>query len=415
MVIGNYVVGFLGRGHWQSAVYDMWDSTHSVGLGASGSILCRRFCIRRSTKVRVLPRLEPGYVYPYIQNGRAAASAGWGPAWDINQGIDQEWTFSYDGTGYGFSATVEWGGDNFFGAGSSTNTGNGAYSWFDTYYNFGKFAQIMLGNPQVTQFSQASPIEGVAIYEWNYLIQSEFAAMLQLYPMSGAILAGGLYLPQNSNNPLVPGANLSAFGNAQAGTSPNFGNNWFIAAQYAVPNMATVNAFVNMTGNMGATTATNKDFNINANITAIPNLPIVFRYAAEFADSSNVVNHGMLGVTDAMGPLTVKLEGALAMDTKVSSFAAQGELQYALANPYGIGVQPGCDDGNGVNWFDWGSGDWAGLEIYPYVIANYDNGSDIRLGFLHATGATPGTAVSTASVPNAQEKNATTALVLDYI
>ncbi len=344
-----------------------------------------------------------GMFIPYIQNGSAAASAGWGPGWDTNQGIDQEWTFSYDGNDYGFSATVEWGGDSFFGAGSTHST---AFSWFDTYYNLGKFAQIMLGKPMVTQFSQASPIEGVAIYEWNYVLNAEFATMLQLYPTSGAILAGGLFMPSNG---------ASAFANAQAGTSPNLGNNWFVAAQYAVPNLATVNAFVKMTGNMGATTATNKDFNINADISAVPNLPIVFWYAADFTDSNNLVNHGMLGVTDAMGPLTVKLEGALAMDTKVTSFAAQGELQYALSNPYAVGIQLGYDDGNGVNWFDWGSGDWAGLEIYPYLIANYANGSDIRLGFLYATGATPGSASSPVIVPTAQEKNATIALILDYI
>ncbi len=356
-----------------------------------------------------------GVFIPYIQYGSNTASAGWAPPWDNNKGIDQEWTFSYDGNGYGFTATVEWGGDNFFGAGSAPSsiaaTAFPAYSWFDTYYNFGKFAQIMLGKPRITQFSQFSPVEGVGISEWNNVTPGDFTAMLQLYPTSGAVLAGGLFLPENA-----PGATSDgAFANAVAGISPNFGNNWFVAAQYAVPNMATVNAFVKMMGALGGTTATTKVFNINANISAVPNIPIVFWYAADFTNSNNLVNHAMIGGTDTMGPLMVKLEGALAMDTKVTSFAAQGELQYAVADPYGVGIQLGYDDGNGVNWFDWGTGDWAGLEIYPYVIANYDNGSRIRLGFLYATGATPGSATSAVIAPGANEKNATTALVVDYI
>lgn len=360
-----------------------------------------------------------GVFIPYIQYGSNAASAGWAPPWDNNKGIDQEWTFSYDGAGYGFSATVEWGGDNFFGAGSAptssglanagaTNQAYGAYSWFDTYYNFGKYAQIMLGKPRITQFSQFSPIEGVGISGWNNVATSDWLTMLQLYPTSGAVLAGGLYLPENAAN---AGA-LGAFANAQAGTSPNFGNNWFVAAQYSMPNMATVNAFLKMQGDFGGSTATTKVFNINANVSAIPNLPIVAWFAYDFTNTSFSTIHGMLGITDNMGPLTLKLEGAILSEStspSLTSVAGQGQVDYVVSGPYSVGVILGYDDGKGVNWFDWGTGDWAGFELYPYVMASYANGSRIKLSFLYATGAGTGSQVVST------EQDATTAVTIDYI
>ena len=50
-----------------------------------------------------------GNFYPYISFNGYNNVPGWGPNYDTNGGIDQEWTFAYAGKNYGFDMTTEFG------------------------------------------------------------------------------------------------------------------------------------------------------------------------------------------------------------------------------------------------------------------------------------------------------------------
>ncbi len=69
--------------------------------------------------------------------------------------------------------------------------------------------------------------------------------------------------------------------------------------------------------------------------------------------------------------------------------------EYVIAAPFSIGATVGYDGGTG--WLNQGIGNyqtvnaWNGLEIYPYVKANFDNGSSLKIGVVYTSGGVNGT------------------------
>jgi len=178
-----------------------------------------------------------GNLFPYYSVGGAAGGWGWGPTWDTNsaQGIDQEWTFSYDGNNYGFSGTFEFGG-GFFGVDGATSPGGGALSWFQTYYKFGDIAKVTIGRPRFNDYTEFSQVEGNNFKRFG---DSDYMAIVQVFPVAGASIAAALYVPYiyadttGSANYILNQASLAT-------VSPDYGSNFGLAASYAVPNLVSI-------------------------------------------------------------------------------------------------------------------------------------------------------------------------------
>jgi len=177
-----------------------------------------------------------GNLFPYYSVGGANAGWGWGPTWDVPpaQGIDQEWAFSYDGNNYGFSATFEFGG-GFFVTGS-TSPGGGAVSWFQTYYKFGDVAKVTIGRPRFNDYTEFSQVEG---NNWKRFGDSDYMAILQVFPVPGASIAAALYVPYTAAD-TTGSANYILNQLSVPTISPDYADNFGLAASYAVPNLVSV-------------------------------------------------------------------------------------------------------------------------------------------------------------------------------
>jgi len=357
---------------------------------------------------------DRGTFYPFAQVGSNASVAAWGPQWD-GQGIDQEWTVSFDskpdssGNSYGFAGTDEFGGQNLFGT-------NGA-TWFNTYYNIAGVAKLEFGIPRNYDYSvggQAEPYGGWETSGWEMIeCNADSLAFLELTPTSGLKVAAGMYA-----GPDDPQLFSTALGVTEAG----FANNFVIAASYAIPKVATINAFYKAetqgTGFLTNDTANElKALDINATITAIPNYTFVAMYAGEFQNSGDPVSRVLLSAKGSASALTYAVDFALAMDSAVTAYAAEASAEYAIQGPYALGALVGYDNGEGVNWFEGGYGGYAGFMINPYVAANLDNGSRIRVGILYATGVSSPTTDSSGQLSEAfaTQQDAVVGLAIDYV
>jgi len=331
-----------------------------------------------------------GNFYPVFVWGSNSATSGWGPSWDNVKSIDQEWTFSYDGNNYGFNATFEFGGDNF------ANTGNPAtaapsISWFATYYKFGDLVKVTLGKPRFNDYTDFSVIEGQNFKRFG---DSDFMGIFQVFPTPGLTLAAALYTPD-----------VGAVANAMAGVSGDYGNNFGVAASYAAPNLASVKVLYRASeATLGG--AATKLVSGSVNVSAMKGLTAEAGVQADISNSSNTVLMAWLsGGTTMFAPLTVNADLALKNSSSPSQTAYFAEIQgeYVVMAPWSLGVQLGYDGGSAtgvkVGWYGGGSGDWTGLQIWPYVKAAFDNGSSLKVGFVYASADSAGASNAVIAVP----------------
>jgi hypothetical protein len=307
-----------------------------------------------------------GVLYPYITVGSITTN-GWAPHFDPpGNGIDQEWGFGYDGKDFGFTGTFEFGMDNF--AASAANL-----SWFSTYYKVGDLARITLGKPRMSDYTQFSMIEGND--SGLRFSDSDFGGFLQVTPVTGLSVGAALYVPK-----------ADAFANTAA---LDYANNFGIALSYAVPDMMTLALYYRASG--GATGT--KQFTAGANISAVKAFPITVSYTGDFSNSANLVNKAFVSLGTGMAPVSVSVDAAVKMQTLAPtlSFAVEADAQYVLMGNWSLGATVGYDDGNGIKWFEQGDGVWAGLEVWPYLLGKFDNGSTFKVGFLYASGSTAAT------------------------
>ncbi len=335
-----------------------------------------------------------GNFYPFFQIGSNTATSGWGPTWDTEKGIDQEWTFSYDGNNYGFNATFEFGMDNF----GNTITGVPTISWFGTYYKFGDLVKVTIGKPRMSDYTDFSAIEGQNFARFG---DSDFGGFVQLYPVPGASIAAALYSPNTG---------VGAIGNSAAGLAADLGKNFGVAASYAVPNMASVKVMYKAReGTLGdSSTGYQNVVSGSVSYTGIQGLTAIAGAQADISNSNNTVITGYLtGSTTMLAPLTVKVDLALKNQASPSATAYFAEIQgeYVVAAPWSIGANIGYDGTSddavltGVGWFGGGSHEWYGFQIWPYLKASFDNGSFLQIGFVYATKDYTGASNATIAVP----------------
>jgi hypothetical protein len=318
-----------------------------------------------------------GIAYLYNQSGSNSPTVGWGPNWDNVNGIDQEWSFNYDGNNYGFSGTFEFGMDNFGNQVINTLGTQGAtISWFNTYYKFGKYVELQIG--KLRDGTYRAPgwlIEGQSV---TRIASAEFGPMLQITP--------------------IDGLNLGVFTQIPDGSQANYGKNLGLGVAYSMTDMfkATMTYRTIEGTSTSGTMTTGQIVNGGVSITAIKPVTIVVGAQSDYdAQTTNV--YGSVGGS-FVPSLTTNLDvsyvnrtgnAVVANKTAATSFAAEAQAEYAFGQ-YAAGVCFGYDDGNGNplignNYAIYSNG---GVFLFPYAVANFDNGSYVKLGVAYSSGKT---------------------------
>jgi hypothetical protein len=337
-----------------------------------------------------------GNLFPYYSVGGGTGEMGWGPTWDVPpaMGIDQEWTFSYDGNNYGFNGTFEFGG-GFFTTGS-TSPGGGALSWFATYYKFGDIAKVTIGRPRFNDYTEFSQVEGNNFKRFG---DSDYMAIVQFFPVAGASIAAALYVPYIT-------ADIAGVAGSLSGSTfkPDYGENFGLAASYAVPNLVSVKVMGRISeATAGDNSSSSTYISGGVNFSGVKGVVVNGDVQANLSNSGNTVIGAFLSASTSMfAPLSAAVDLVV-----ISNSASQGNnpqtpiaielnAEYVVAAPFSIGATVGYDGGTG--WLNQGIGNyltlnaWNGLEIYPYVKANFDNGSSLKIGVVYTSGGINGTA-----------------------
>ena len=342
-----------------------------------------------------------GELFSYASVNGGSAASGWGPSWDPNYGIDQEWTFSYDGKNFGYSGTFEFGMGNF----AQSTTGEGSISWFDTYYKFGDMVKFTAGKLDIGDYRWTTFIEGGANARFG---QRNYSGMIQVYPVPGLSLAVLEEVPGTSNLDAQAGnkaTNINAV-NYSYGTyaAADYQDNTNLAASYEMKD--TFKAYF-------AWNNTAREASVGVNISALKPLSLQVVYDDDYMSPTQSTIWLTAGYT--MGALALSLDAGYMTGTSsmygytntgsvavpvytvssvnyniggdtVSAYAAEIQAEYTMGQ-YAVGAKLGYDNGAGIGLYGGQAAAYSGLEVYPYVKANFDNGSYIMVGILYASGA----------------------------
>ena len=249
----------------------------------------------------------------------------------------------------------------------------GGISWFGTWYKFADVVKVELGMPRINDFTQFTTIEGANFTRWG---DSNWGAYVSVTPMAGLEIGGAMY---------VPGISATELGMVQEVTGGPFpfnlnGNGASVAASYAVPNLVTIQA-------MFKAIDFSKVVVIGANVTALKGMSLNAAANVDFSDSNNTKIGALASFSTTFDPIKVSVDAKILDDPTLPKntfvYAVEGDLQYAMGM-YALGAQIGYDSGVGL--FTGNVGDWGGFELYPYVKANFDNGSFLKVGFLYSSG-----------------------------
>jgi hypothetical protein len=300
-----------------------------------------------------------GNFYPYISFDSNTGFAGWGPNYDANGGIDQEWTFAYSGKNYGFNMTTE------FGNTATAGQTFGGISWFGTWYKFADVVKVTLGMPRIGDYQQFTVIEGA---NWSRFGDSNWGGYVQITPMAGLSIGAVMYVPGYSATLMAPKAGVGASGNGAG-----------VALQYALPDLVTLQAQFKAID-------FSKAIQVGANVTALKGMTLLGAVNVDFSDSSNTIFGVLLSGKTAFDPISLAADVKLVSNPKAAktfAYGAEVQAEYAMGM-YSLGAQIGYDLATGL--FNGNVGDWGGFELWPYVKANFDNGSYFKVGFLYSSG-----------------------------
>jgi len=306
-----------------------------------------------------------GDLYLYTQVGSGTATYGWGPGWDYNGasgiGVDQEWSFGWDGKNIGFSGTFEFG-----------NGGLGSLSWFGTYYKFADLVKVTLGAPRIS-YRQYDYIEGGTVN--NRLVSGAYSVTAEVTPVAGLTIGIAQYVP---NATAIASAFPIAAANGYQAIASATNADWFANEAFGVMyNMDKVGTF------MAQVKTDSKAIDVGATISAIQNIGISF--SGDFGLKTATTSIATLtSVQAAFAPITLAATFGFNYAT-AASIAVEAKAEYAMGD-YAVGILGGYDDGTGVGLFNQQCGTWDGVEVNPYVKANFEGGY-IQLGFVYASGA----------------------------
>jgi len=336
---------------------------------------------------------------------------GWGPSWAHMQNEVGGWYttlgVNYDGKDYGYMAQLEFGQDLLAAITIPTQytLSSGAipaylFRQFDAYYKlFDGAIKVTGGKIFDGEYNIESFIEGDNTTYWmgtsvfetfgtkgiggtpshDAIWVGDFGSMIQFYPMSGFNFGVGVAVPAT--------ATMGYYG---SGTSAFWIDNIAAAAQYTMPNLVTINAFIR--GNGGI---------VDANVAYLGMKNLTANAGIEIATSVGENTLGeyyswvsSLGYT--MAPLTVGIEfdgTALMNQMTGTDWAVEAMVEYVIYNNISVGAKVGYEHEDPVNGINgWLTGNVEGLEIYPYFVAKFDNGSSLSVGFQWSSGGGTGEA-----------------------
>ena len=347
--------------------------------------------------------------------------AGWGPAWDAAGGLDQEWTFAYDGKNFGFDATLEFGSADFANVSAGGGVLPGGFepiTWFGTYYKFGNYAKLYVGMPRDNDYSFLSYINGLPVEQ--RLMDSQWGANLQVFPLSGlAVMLTG-YQPPGGDwaTPAVTGFLTGEL---------NFVDNFAVGAKYTWPDKFTALAYykaIQLNNSVPTSVYQTYGAHNNANILNKKYIDVGLQYvgikdvgiqgeaAYDFSDQGGTALDQQFSLY--LGGTTTKVPNTtLGLDFFLTSIAnqytvftveASGQYLFPKAGGWGVGAEIGYDLGAGAaRWNGWGNGqtpltgyNGAGFLLEPFVVYVVEGGW-VKIAFVYVTG---GPDYSTAGHPS---------------
>jgi hypothetical protein len=350
--------------------------------------------------------------------------AGWGPAWDKAGGLDQEWTFAYDGKNFGFDATLEFGSADFAnvsaGGGIAQPGGWQPITWFGTYYKFGDYAKLYIGMPRDNDYSLLSYINNIPLEQ--RLMDSQWGANLQVFPIAGLSVMLTGFQPPSAEWATPTGTGFLT------GTL-NFGDNFAAGAKYTMKDVFTALVYYKAIqyNNAGAASYQTYGPHDNVNIlnmkyihaaleyVGIKDLSLQAGLAYDFSSQGDVAEPQFVSVY--LGAMTSKVRNmdlaaqfylkSVASDYTVFTVDASGQYNFPNSGGWGVGAQIGYDLGAGASrWNGWTNGmtplsayNGAGLFLEPFVVYNVPGGY-VKLGFVYVSG---GPDFSTAGHPSTKQ------------
>jgi len=330
---------------------------------------------------------------------------GWGPSWAHMQNNAGGWyttlNLSYDGKDYGYLAQLEFGSDllaSISTAGPYT-LANGnipvyLFRQFDAYYKlFDGQVKITGGKIMDSEYSISDFVEGDNVTWWmgssadetygsggQNIWVGDFGGMIQFYPAPGFNFGIGAS---------VPATNVDAYWGDKGGYWTNYAYALSVAAQYAIKDLVTVNGFFRDNGDI---------FDINIAYLGMKNLTLNAEIQQQFGTGANgtLQNFMWLGsIGFTMAPLTfgIMTGGDLwdyanaPVSNASGDWAVEAMVEYVLYQNISVGLKVGWENFN-TTVPDGGfiTGNVNGLELYPYLVAKFDNGSSVSVGFQWTSG-----------------------------
>ncbi len=282
-------------------------------------------------------------------------------------GIDQEWEFAYHGKNYGFYADLEFGMDNFgnvvngVGQGQGVAGENASINRFATWYDVAPgLVRVEIGKPRAGR-APGGFADGGSMGQ--FYLNSQFGADIQLLPTKGFSATVFSMIPEGT-------------------VATDYADSLTFVADYNMANVFDLNAMYS---------TINDEFTGGVTVTAVKPATIVLAWDLNTLSGTKMNTWASVG-----GTFVPNLYLALDLDYysystgSVSSFGAEAKAEYTLTPMYAIGARVGYSDGNGNGLWGCNLGDIlneGGVLVYPYVKANFDNGSYVSLGVSYESGA----------------------------
>lgn len=298
----------------------------------------------------------------------ATTFAGWGPSWDKpNTGVDQEWSFGWDGTNIGFSGTFEFGN-------MSLGQPAGATNWFGTYFKFADIVKLTIGAPRIV-YRQYDYIEGATAT--SRFVNGEYSAAIEVMPIKGLTVGFVQYIANAAGTELTTHDSPNAWEYISTAIPGDYFSHMGLGVLYSMEGFGTF---------MAQYKSSDKALGVGATVTSIKDVGISLSTSFGFPTTTTTTISAILGLQAVMAPFTVAATAGLYVpNATTSAFAIEAKVEYAMGM-YAFGILGGYDDGKGVGLFNQQCATWDGPEVYPYVKANFDGGY-VQLGVVYAGGA----------------------------
>jgi len=213
--------------------------------------------------------------------------------------------------------------------------------------------KITLGAPRVADYRLATKVEG---FGYTRLMNGDYGMALQVMPIEGLSFGAAMFV-----DPLAVPVALDIVNNFGLGASYTFTDIAKVVAQYR---------------------ADIKEISVGVDIMALEGIGLVVGYAANWS-AVDLAHSAFLSASIGLGPVALKADTAVVYMTDFD-FGAVLNGEFAI-DKLALGASIGYDTATVIV----GSGEGTpgfGFSLFPYVKANFDNDSYLKVGFVFASG-----------------------------